>query len=212
RVFILFLIVLGGIYSGLFTPTESAAVGALAAALMLVLEYRKDGFQVMARNFSEALKETAGTTSMVFAIIVGSAILSAFFIAARLPQTATGWVESMALNPYVTIAVLLLMLLPMGMALESISILVISVPLIYPIAMSLDFNGILLGILFVKFIVTGMVTPPVGINCVVVAGTSNSRVETIFRGVLPFVIVEMLVVSVLFAFPVISTWLLSLIR
>src|SRR5690606_9246853 len=151
RVFILFLIVLGGIYSGLFTPTESAAVGALAAALMLVLEYRKDGFQVMARNFSEALKETAGTTSMVFAIIVGSAILSAFFIAARLPQTATGWVESMALNPYVTIAVLLLMLLPMGMALESISILVISVPLIYPIAMSLDFNGIWLGILIVKF-------------------------------------------------------------
>src|SRR5690606_38826939 len=100
RVFILFLTVLGGISSGLFTPTESAAVGALAAALMLVLEYRKDGFQVMARNFSEALKETAGTTSMVFAIIVGSAILSAFFIAARLPQTATAWVESMALNPY----------------------------------------------------------------------------------------------------------------
>ena len=73
----------------------------------------------------------------------------------------------------VGIAVLLLLLLPMGMALESISILVISVPLIYPIAMALDFNGIWLGILIVKFIEIGMVTPPVGINCFVVAGTSN---------------------------------------
>ena len=212
RVFILFLIVLGGIYSGLFTPTESAAVGALAAALMLVLEYRKDGLRVMAHNFAEALKETAGTTSMVFAIIVGSAILSAFFIAARLPQMATSWVESMALNPYLTIAVLLLMLLPMGMALESISILVISVPLIYPIAMALDFDGIWLGILIVKFIEIGMVTPPVGINCFVVAGTSNTRVETIFKGVTPFILVELAVVSLLFAVPAISTWLPSLIR
>lgn len=212
RVFILFLIVLGGIYSGLFTPTESAAVGALAAAVMLVLEYRKDGTTIIRKNFVEALKETAGTTSMVFAIIVGSALLSAFFIAARLPQMATGWVESMALNPHLTIAVLLLLLLPMGMALESISILVISVPLIYPIAMALDFNGIWLGILIVKFIEIGMVTPPVGINCFVVAGTSNTRVETIFRGVTPFVLVELAVVALLFAFPAISTWLPSLIR
>lgn len=212
RVGILFFIVLGGIYSGFFTPTESAAVGALAAAIMLILEYRKEGVRVMARNFTEALKETAGTTSMVFAIIVGSAILSAFFIAARLPQIATGGVESLALNPHLTIAVLLLMLLPMGMALESISILVISVPLIYPIAMSLGFDGIWLGVLVVKFIEIGMVTPPVGINCFVVAGTSNTRVETIFRGVAPFVLVELVVVSLLFAFPIISTWLPSLIR
>lgn len=212
RVGILFVIVLGGIYSGFFTPTESAAVGALAAALMLMVEYRKEGLGVMARNFSEALKETAGTTSMVFAIIIGSAILSAFFIAARLPQMATTWVETMALNPYVTIALLLFLLLPLGMALESISILVISVPLIYPIAMDLGFDGVWLGILIVKFIEIGMVTPPVGINCFVVAGTSNTRVETIFRGVTPFLLVELAVVSLLFAFPTISTWLPSLIR
>lgn len=212
RVSILFLIVLGGIYSGLFTPTESAAVGALAAAIMLVLEFRKDGFAELKDRFGEALKETAGTTSMVFAIIIGSAILSSFFIAARLPQMATESVESMSLSPYVTIIVLLLLLLPMGMALESISILVISVPLIYPIAIDLGFDGIWLGILIVKFIEIGMVTPPVGINCFVVAGTSNTRVETIFKGVTPFVLVELVVVSVLFVFPILSTWLPSLIR
>lgn len=212
RVGILFLIVLGGIYSGFFTPTESAAVGALAAAIMLVLEYRKDGITVMSRNFVEALKETAGTTSMVFAIVIGSAILSAFFINARLPQMATGWVEGMGLSPYLTVALLLLLLLPLGMALESISILVISVPLIYPIATSLGFDGIWLGVLIVKFIEIGMVTPPVGINCFVVAGTSNTRVETIFRGVTPFVLLELVVVTLLFAFPALSTWLPSLIR
>lgn len=212
RVAILFLIVLGGIYSGFFTPTESAAVGALAAAIMLVLEYRKDGIAVMSRNFVEALKETAGTTSMVFAIVIGSAILSAFFINARLPQMATGWVEGMGLSPYLTVALLLLLLLPLGMALESISILVISVPLIYPIATSLGFDGIWLGVLIVKFIEIGMVTPPVGINCFVVAGTSNTRVETIFRGVAPFVLLELVVVTLLFALPELSTWLPSLIR
>lgn len=212
RVAILFLIVLGGIYSGYFTPTESAAIGALAAAVMLILEFRKDGIKELTSNFVEALKETAATTSMVFAIVVGSAILSAFFISARLPQMATDWVEGMALNPFLTMALLLLMLLPLGMALESVSILVISVPLIYPIATSLGFDGVWLGILIVKFIEIGMVTPPVGISCFVVAGTSNTRVETIFRGVTPFVVVELVVVAVLFAFPTLTTWLPSLIR
>ena len=212
RVGILFLIVLGGIYAGFFTPTESAAVGAFAAAVMLVVEFRKDGLSTLASNFTAALKETAATTSMVFAIVIGSAILSSFFIVARLPQMATEGVEGLGLNPYLTIALLLLLLLPLGMALESISILVISVPLIYPIAMSLGFDGIWLGILIVKFIEIGMVTPPVGITCYVVAGTSNTKVETIFRGVTPFLLVEMAVVALLFAFPVLSTWLPSLIR
>lgn len=212
RVAILFVIVLGGIYSGYFTPTESAAIGALAAAIMLVLEFRSAGIKALTERFVDALKETAGTTSMVFAIIVGSSILSMFFIAARVPEMAADWISSLGLNPHLTMAVLLLMLLPLGMALESISILVISVPLIYPIAMELGFDGVWLAILIVKLIEIGMVTPPVGINCFVVAATSGVKVEKIFRGVLPFVIVELLVAAVLFAFPAISLWLPSLIQ
>lgn len=211
RVGILFFIVLGGMYSGLFTPTESAAVGALAAGLMLVLEMWRDGWKATLTASIEALKETAGTTSMVFSIIVGSAVLSIFFVAAKVPQMLTQAVVAAGLNPHLTIALLLITLLPLGMALESISILVITVPLLYPVAMELGFDGIWLGILIVKLIEIGMVTPPVGIQCFVVAGTSGVKVSTIFRGVMPFVIVELIVVAILFAFPQIILWLPSLV-
>ena len=211
RVAILFFIVLGGMYSGIFTPTESAAMGALAAAVILVTEMYKEGWRATLGAITEALKETAGTTSMVFGIIVGSAVLSIFFVTARVPQMLTEAVLEAGWDPYVTMALLLLALIPMGMALESISILVITVPLLYPVAISLGFDGIWLAILIVKLIEIGMVTPPVGINCFVVAGASGVKVTEIFRGVIPFVIVEIILVAILFAFPQLSLWLPSLV-
>ncbi|MDO5676420.1 MAG: TRAP transporter large permease subunit [Propionibacteriaceae bacterium] len=212
RVAILFFIVLGGMYSGLFTPTESAAIGALAAAVMLVIEMFRDGWRAMLKAIVEALKETAGTTSMVFAIIVGSTLLSVFFVAARVPQMLTAAVVDAGWNRYVTIALLLATLIPLGMALESISILVITVPLLYPVATTLGFDGIWLAILIVKLIEIGMVTPPVGINCFVVAGTSGVKVATIFKGVLPFVLIDLGLTALLFAVPALSLWLPSLIQ
>lgn len=211
RVGMLFFIVLGGMYSGVFTPTESAAVGALFALLMLVAEMYKEGWRAVIDATVEGLKETAGTTSMVFAIIVGSSVLSSFFIQARVPQMLTNAVVDAGLNPHLTMAILLLTLLPLGMALESISILVITVPLLYPVAQTLGFDGIWLAILIVKLIEIGMVTPPVGINCFVVAGTAKVPVAEIFKGVLPFVVIDLLIVAVLFAFPQIILWLPSLV-
>ncbi len=211
RLVILFAIIMGGIYSGLFTPTESAAIGALFAAFMLILEFRKDGPRTMFRQFVDALKETAQTTSMVFAIIVGSAVLSLFFIVARVPQSLASTLTESALPGWVVVAGLLLLLIPMGMALESISIMVITVPLIYPIAMDFGFDGVWLGILMVKLIEIGMVTPPVGINVFVVAGTSGLRSSEVFRGVWPFVAIELVMVIVLFAVPDIILWLPSMV-
>lgn len=211
RVGILFFIVLGGMYSGIFTPTESAAIGALAAGLFLVIEMWKDGWTVMRRAITESLKETAGTTSMVFSIIVGSAVLSMFFIQAKVPQMLADGVVDLGMNKYLTMALLLLTLVPLGMALESISILVITVPLLYPVAIELGFDGVWLAILVVKLIEIGMVTPPVGINCFVVSGTSGVKVDQIFRGVLPFVIIDLAMTALFFAVPALSLWLPSLI-
>lgn len=210
RLAILFVIIMGGIYSGLFTPTESAAIGALFAAIMLLIEFRKDGLRTMAKQFVEALKETAQTTSMVFAIIVGSAVLSLFFIVARVPQKLTETLTETDLPGWVILAGLLALLIPMGMALESISILVIAVPLIYPVAMDFGFDGVWLGILIVKLIEIGMVTPPVGINVFVVAGTSGLRSTDVFRGVWPFVLIEILLIILLFTVPDIVLWLPSM--
>lgn len=211
RVGILFFIVLGGMYSGIFTPTESAAIGALAAGIFLVIEMWKDGWTTMRQAVMESLKETAGTTSMVFSIIVGSAVLSMFFIQAKVPQMLTDGVIDLGMNRYLTLGILLLTLIPLGMALESISILVITVPLLYPVAISLGFDGVWLAILIVKLIEIGMVTPPVGINCFVVSGASGVKVDEIFRGVLPFVLIDIAMTALFFAVPALSLWLPSLI-
>lgn len=208
---VLFTIVLGGMYSGLVTPTESAAIGALAALLMLIIENVRSGPKALLATITNSLKETAGTTSMVFAIVIGSAVLSVFFVAAKVPQTiANGIVES-GMNPYFTMALLLLALIPLGMALESLSILVITVPLLAPVALEFGFDLIWLGILIVKLIEIGMVTPPVGISCFVVSGTSGVKATEVFKGVLPFVLIDLVLIAILFAFPQITLWLPSLI-
>ncbi|MDO5720930.1 MAG: TRAP transporter large permease [Actinomycetaceae bacterium] len=212
RIGILFFIVLGGMYSGVFTPTESAAIGALVAGIMLAVEMFRDGFKAIVGAFIEAFKETAGTTSMVFSIIVGSTVLSAFFVQAKVPRMLTNAVLGWGLPPHLTLGIMLLALIPLGMALESISILVITVPLIYPVAMELGFSGVWLAVLIVKLIEIGLVTPPVGINGFVVAGTANIKASDVFRGVLPFVLVDMAVLVLLFFVPAISTWLPSLVR
>lgn len=208
---ILFTVVLGGMYSGIVTATESAALGAFAALLMLVGETVRGGLKGTVSAIVNALKETAGTTSMVFSLIVGSAVLSVFFVAAKVPQMLTTSVLEAGLNPHLTMLILLLALLPLGMALESLSILVITVPLLAPVAMELGFSKIWLGILIVKLIEIGMVTPPVGISCFVVSGTAGVKVADVFRGVLPFVIIDLILVGVLFAFPKIILWLPSLL-
>lgn len=212
RLVIIFMIIMGGIYTGLFTPTESAAIGAVAAFVMLVIEYRKSGIREIVRQVVEALKETAKTTSMVFAIMVGSAVLSLFFVAARVPQMISDSVTGLDLPAWMIVALLLALLLPLGMALESISILVITVPLIYPVAMELGFDGIWLGIMIVKLIEIGMVTPPVGINCFVVAGTAKIPTAEVFRGVWPFVVIEIGLLVAFFLVPDLILWLPSLMQ
>ena len=207
----LFLIVLGGMYSGFFTATESAAFGAIAAVIILLIERRKSGLRGIWEGVSAALQDTASTTAMVFFIVIGSAILTTFFILARVPQMITDAVMAWDLHPMVVMAVLLLALIPLGMVLESLSILVISVPLLLPIATEFGFEAIWLGILIVKLIEIGMVTPPVGINAFVVAGTTGVRSETVFRGIVPFFIIDLVLIAIFFLFPDLVLLLPSLV-
>lgn len=207
----LFLIVLGGMYSGFFTATESAAFGAIAAVIILLIERRKSGLRGIWDGVSAALQDTASTTAMVFFIVIASAILTTFFVLARVPQMITEAVMAWNLHPMVIMAVLLLALIPLGMLLESLSILVISVPLLLPIAAEFGFDTIWLGIMIVKLIEIGMVTPPVGINAFVVAGTTGVRSETVFRGIIPFFIIDLVLIAVFFLFPDLVLLLPSLV-
>lgn len=208
---ILFTVVLGGMYSGIFTATESAAMGALAALIILVVENRRQGGRRILRAFRISLLDTAETTAMVFFIVIGSAILSTFFVAAGVTRAISDWVGALPFPPMLVMALLLLCLVPMGMFLESMSILVITVPILYPVAMEFGFDGIWLGILIVKLIEIGMVTPPVGILTFVVAGTTGVKPETVFRGVLPLVGIDFVTTTILFLFPAITLFLPSLV-
>ncbi|MFD1718391.1 TRAP transporter large permease [Georgenia deserti] len=212
HVAILFLIVMGGMYSGVFTSTEGAAVGALAGLVILVVENRREGLAHIYRAFRDSLLDTAQTTSMVFFIVIGSGILSAFLVTAGVTNTVTEWVTGLPMPPMLTMALLLICLVPLGMFLESMSILILSVPILVPIATELGFDTIWLGIMIVKLIEIGMVTPPVGIITFVIAGTADVRSETVFRGVLPLVVMDLLTTTVLFLFPQITLFLPSLVR
>ncbi|WP_324651303.1 TRAP transporter large permease [Georgenia sp. H159] len=204
---LLFVIVIGGMYSGIFTATESAAMGAIAAVIILVVENWKDGVKGVAAKVKDALLDTAATTSMVFFIIVGSAVLSAFFVAARVPEAITGFVSELGLPAMLTMALLLICLIPLGTVLESLSILVITVPILHPIAVELGFSEIWLGIMIVKLIELGMITPPVGINVFVVAGSTGVRPETVFKGVMPLFVVDLAITALLFLVPAITLFL-----
>lgn len=204
KIVILFTVVMGGIYSGIFTATESGALGAVAALVMMTSDPRiwRAGYL---SKLAEALREAASTAAMIFLILIGAAIFTTFLVQAGAPNAFTDAVLDIPAPPHLTVALLLLALVPMGMFLDGFSILVIAVPLIYPVATDLGFDGIWLGVLVVKMIEIGLITPPVGINAFVLATVdAELSVEAAFRGLFPFVLVEMVVVAILFAFPWLS--------
>lgn len=211
RLILIFVIILGGMFSGIFTATESASIAAFAALIILLWEFRHDGWREMWNKVRDALLDTAQTTSMVFMILVGSSVFSAFLIAAHVPDTVTKWVSSLDAPPLLILGLLLLFLLPLGTALDEISVLIITVPIIYPIAMELGFDGVWLGLMIVKLTAIGLVTPPVGMTCFVVAGTAKVPTETVFRGVIPLLGMDLIVTTLLFFVPAITLFLPSLV-
>jgi C4-dicarboxylate transporter, DctM subunit len=199
------------VYTGVFTVTESGALGSFFALLIMVIELRKEGLRGIWTHLSTALQEVAATTSMAFFVLVGSTIFTFFLVSAGIPTAFTRWVTGLDLSPSLIIVVLLLTLIPMGMALDSLSILIIFVPLTYPVVTGLGFDGIWYAILMVKMIELGQITPPVGINVYVVAGVGRVRPEEVFRGISPFALIDIATVALLFAVPGIVTWLPDLV-
>jgi C4-dicarboxylate transporter DctM subunit len=213
RLVILFAIVIGGIYSGLITPTEAAAIGALSALAMLLLRIASERMSVWSTLFG-ALRDSASVTSMVFAIIVGSSIFSYFIVSAGVPTAFSRWVLDFDLPPLLLVLFLLLSLIPLGMFLDGVSILLITVPLYYPVVVTgLEFDGLWYAILTVKMIELGLITPPVGVNAFIVSSmVKGNGLEKVFRNMWAFIALDLIIFAVLFAFPGIVTWLPGFVR
>lgn len=206
QVIVLFLIVLGGIYSGYMTPTEAAAVGAFSAFVMLVFKPNKHGR--LKQMFIDSCRSSITTTVMILFTMIGAGVFSYFLSLAQIPQLLSAFVAGSNVSPTVIVILFLVIYFPLGMFLDAFSMLVITLPIMFPTIKALGFDPIWFGILAVKMCEIGLITPPVGLNVYVIAGIDRETPLTrIFRGAWWFVIMEVITIVILFSFPWIVTWL-----
>ncbi|MBS9721137.1 TRAP transporter large permease [Tianweitania sp. BSSL-BM11] len=204
---VLVFLVLGGIYSGAITATEAAAVGA-AGALILSVAFGglrwKGGY--------EAFDATLRTTAMIFAIIIGAMVFGYFLTITQVPQALITMVGDLPLPPWGILLIILLFYIVLGFFIDQLAIIILTLPLVFPLVQSLGYEPIWFGVVVTKTAEMGLVTPPLGMNVFVAAGAANGRVEDGFRGVSAFLVGDFIVLALLVLFPQIVTFLPSLIN
>lgn len=206
QVMILFLIVLGGIYLGIVTPTEAAAVGAFAAFVMLLCS--REARQGLRSKIQESFRSSITTTVMIMFTMLGAGIFSYFLSLVQVPQMIAEAVSAADISPLWVVGLFLIIYFPLGMFLDAFSMLVITLPIMFPAVVALGYDPIWFGILAVKMCEIGLITPPVGLNVFVIAGIDRETPLTkIFQGAWWFVIMEIITTLILFFFPILVTWL-----
>lgn len=204
---LLFSLVMGGLFVGWFTPTEAGAVGA-AGSLLIALVRRKLSW----RAFLNSLADTTRITAMVFLIVTGAIIYSYFMAVTRVPFDLAAWVGGLGLPPAVVMAMIIFGYLIGGCFMDSLAMITLTVPILFPLVLSLGYDGIWFGIIIVLVAEMGVITPPVGINVYVIKGVAPEvPLETIFRGIFPFVGAIMVCIAIIIAFPQIALYLPNLL-
>ena len=199
---ILILMVLGCLYSGVATPTEVGALGAIGALIISLLMRRMSW-----NGFVAALGNTARTTAMIVTIIFGAIIFGYFMAFTQATNTALDWISRSGLPPIAVLAGIMVFYILLGMIMDQFAILVLTVPITYALIKGLGYDGIWYGILIVKTAEIGLVTPPVGLNVFIASAASGVQPGEGFRGVAPFVVTEIIILIILIAFPQISLFL-----
>ncbi len=202
---VIFLVSIGTIYMGIATPTEAASFGAMAALIILLIRTRPPQWLTTVRD---SLTEAVGLTAMTFLLMVGAGVFTYFLAFSGVSRTLVNTVVDADLSPYLVLVVCLLLLLPLGMFLDGVSMILIAAPLLHPILTSYGFEGIWVGILVVKVAEMALITPPVGMNAFVYSGSvPEAGLGRIFKGILPFILADLVVVAILIMVPEIVTFL-----
>ena len=201
------VVMLGGIYIGVFTPTEAGAFGVLAVLIM--------AFLMRGLNFSKfkgSLQSTVTTSVMIFFIIIGAIIFGKFITISGLTSLIGDFITGLNVPPILVLLVILFVYLILGAFLETVAMVSITLPIFYPIISSLGLNGIWVGILIIKLCEVGMITPPIGLNVFTVKAIlgPSTKMEEVFLGIMPFLLMDFIIVAILIIFPQISLWLPSL--
>ena len=202
-VILLFVLIMGGMYGGVFSATEAGAIGAFGA-LVIALARR----QMSRGNFFESLLDSAQVTGMIFAIVTAAFIFKQFLAVTRIPFEFSTLISGMAINKYVILALLVVVFIIMGCIFDIYAIILMTVPIIFPTMEALGFNLIWFGVIMVKMMEMGDYTPPFGFNLFALAGTLQGvKITDLYYGIVPFFFVDLLEIVILVAFPIISTFL-----
>jgi C4-dicarboxylate transporter, DctM subunit len=204
-IIVLFAFVIGGIYGGVFTPTEAAGMGAGGAFLISLLRGRLTTALTI-----KCLVDTVRTSAAVFTILIGAMIFGYFLTITQTPQKITDFITHIGLGRYQVLLLVMLMYLVLGCILDAMAMIVLTIPIIFPAMMELGFDPIWFGVIIVMTVELGLITPPVGMNVYVINSVlKDISLSSIFYGVMPFVITDVIRLGILIAFPILSTFLPS---
>jgi tripartite ATP-independent transporter DctM subunit len=213
-VLLIAVIVVGGIYGGIFTPTESAAIGCIGTLAVGVLRGTLKGRQVL-----EALLATAETTAMIFVILLGAEVFNAFLALSQAPDLLAVWITEQDFPPYGVLAILLLAYIVLGAVMDELAMILLTLPVFFPVVTALDFGlgsteetAIWFGILVLVVVGIGLTAPPIGLNVFVVSSLARDvPIARTYRGVLPFLATDLVRLALLAAFPALSLWLVRVL-
>jgi len=202
---LLFAFVIGGIYGGMFTATEAAGMGAGGAFILGVLRRRLSVEDVL-----RSLLEATRTTAAVFTILIGALLFGYFLTVTQTPQKVTAFLTGLGIGSYGVLTLILLLYLVLGCLMDALAMIILTVPIIFPVIKELGFDPIWFGIIIVMTVELGLIHPPVGMNIFVIKSVIDDvKISTIFAGVLPFILTDLLRLAILVMFPILALWLPS---
>lgn len=204
-----FAVSLGGLFLGWFTPTEAGAVG--TASILLITLLRK---QLNWDGFKKSLFATVKTTAMIMLIVAAAVVFGRFIAVSRLPFALATWASALALPPFAVLTIILLIYLVLGCVIDALALILLTIPIFYPVAVGvLGYDPIWFGVIIVLVVALGVITPPVGMNVFIIKGVvKDLSVETIFKGVWPFVLALFVCIAILILFPQLVTFLPSILN
>ena len=209
---LLAMIVIGGIYTGAMPPSSAGAVGAVGAFVIMLLRGWLRRQPVSRKDLFGSMQSAAVTSASLFLIIIAGLLLSRFFVYSGFVDEIVYFIRELEIEPYWVLAAIVLMYLILGCFMDTVSMTVVTVPFIYPIVVNLGYDPVWFGVILIKLIEIGVLTPPIGLNLFAVISSAQGRISTqdMFRGVIPFLLLELVILAALYSFPGIVLWLPSL--
>jgi C4-dicarboxylate transporter, DctM subunit len=202
---VLFAFVIGGLYGGLFTPTEAGGVGAGGAFVLGVVRRR-----LTRALIRKSLLDATRTSAAVFTVLIGAILFGYFLTVTQTPQKVTVFLTGLGLGRYGVLALIMVTYIALGCLMDSLAMIILTIPIIFPVITQLGFDPIWFGIIIVMTVELGLIHPPVGMNVFVIKSVVQEvSFSTIFRGVLPFIITDLIRLVILIAFPILALWLPS---